>query len=210
MKKTDININYNKKLKILEIAKTIVRTDGWSQNIIKKLIKNKNISSTELTLLFPNGYRDLLRFSLKVINNTLERNIKKINIINFSLTKRIKKILLMRLEILNKDKIFYKKTFNHLLLPQNSKIMKINLYNTIDEMWYLAGDNSTDFSFYTKRLTLGAIYVNALFIFFNKSYEEAETNINKNLERISKIPKIKDRFSLLKDNLPIFLRGFFN
>ena len=42
MKKTDININYNKKLKILEIAKKIVRTDGWSQNIIKKLIKNKN------------------------------------------------------------------------------------------------------------------------------------------------------------------------
>ena len=116
----------------------------------------------------------------------------------------------MRLEIFNKDKIFYKKTFNHLLLPQNSKIMKINLYNTIDEMWYLAGDNSTDFSFYTKRLTLGAIYVNALFIFFNKSYEEAEININKNLERISKIPKIKDRFSLLKDNVPIFLRSFFN
>ena len=45
--------------------------------------------------------------------------------------------------------------------------MKINLYNTIDEMWYLAGDNSTDFSFYTKRFSL-AIYVNALFIFLIK------------------------------------------
>ena len=29
-----------------------------------------------------------------------------------------------RLDILNRDKIFYKKTFNHLILPQNLKIMK--------------------------------------------------------------------------------------
>ena len=210
MKRTETNINFSKKIKILEIAKIIVRKDGWSQNIIKKIIKDKNTSSTELTLLFPNGYIDILSFSLKVINNTLERNIKKTNIINFSLSKRIKKILLMRLEIFDKDKIFYKKTFNHLLLPQNSKIMKKNLYNTVDEIWYLAGDNSTDFSFYTKRLTLAAIYVNALFIYFNKNYLEAEININKNLQRISKIPKIKDRFSFLKNNLPILLKGFLN
>ena len=34
-----------------------------------------------------------------------------------------------------------------------------NLYKTVDNMWYLAGDNSTDFNFYTKRLTLALIYV---------------------------------------------------
>ena len=58
-----------------------------------------------------------------------------------------------RIEIINEDKIFYKKTFNHLLIPQNSNVMKKSLYNTVDTMWYLAGDNSTDFSFYTKRIT---------------------------------------------------------
>ena len=116
----------------------------------------------------------------------------------------------MRLGLLNEDKIFYKKTFNHLILPQNSKIMKKNLYNSIDNMWYLAGDNSTDFSFYTKRITLAAIYVNALFVFFNKDIKSAELNIEKNLKRISKIPKIKERFSFIKDNIPIFLKGLLN
>ena len=122
----------------------------------------------------------------------------------------MKKILSIRLNILNDDKIFYKKTFNHLLLPQNSRIMKKNLYNTVDNMWYLAGDNSTDFSFYTKRLILAAIYTNALFVLFNKDLEEANQNIDNNLERISKIPKIKNRFSFIKDNLPVFLKGILN
>lgn len=209
MKKINNNLNHKKKLFILENAKKIVRKDGWSKNILKKLLNN-NTTASDLTFFFPNGYKDLLNFALKEINQSLDVKIKKINIINFPLSKRIKKILFYRLEILNGDKIFYKKTFNHLLLPQNSKIMKKNLYYNVDNMWYQAGDNSTDFSFYTKRLTLAVIYVNALFVLFNKDIQDAYSNIDKNLKRISKIPKIKDRFSFIKDNLPIFLKGIIN
>ncbi len=209
MKKIENNTNYKKKLKILEDAKKLVREKGWSKDIFNKLINNKEKNS-DLVFLFPNGYEDLLNLALIEINKILENKIKKINIINFSLTKRIKKILLMRIEILENDKIFYKKTFNHLLLPQNSKIMKKNLYNSVDNMWYLAGDNSTDFSYYTKRITLAAIYINAIIIFYNKDIKKAESNIDTNLKRISKIPKIKERFSFIKDNIPVFLKGIIN
>jgi len=206
MTKTKDNIDYKQKLVILENAKKIVRKDGWSKNLFSKLISN-SLSRNDLIYLFPNDYIDLLNFSLEEINKSLETNVKKINIINFPLNKRIKKILLIRLEILNQDKKFYRKTFNHLLIPQNSKIMKKNLYKSIDSMWYLAGDNSTDFNFYTKRIILAAIYINALFVLNNKSFQEAELNIDKNLKRISKIPKFKDRFSFIKDNLPGLLKG---
>ena len=88
--------------------------------------------------------------------------------------------------------------------------MKKKLYNSVDTMWYLAGDHSTDFSFYSKRLTLAAIYTNALFVFYNQDIEKAGSSIDKNLERISKIPKIKEKFSFLKDNLPLFIKGIIN
>ena len=203
------NNNYKQKLKILDSVKNIVRKDGWSEKIFQKLIDQKFIKS-DLNYLFPNGYTDLLIFSLNEINIELEKKIKKINIINFPLSKRIKKILLMRLEILNNDLIFFRKTFNHLLLPKNSKIMKKNLYNSIDNMWYLAGDSSTDFSFYTKRIILAAIYTNSLFVLYNKNLKNAESNIDKNLKRISKIPKIKEKFSFIKENMPIFIKSFMN
>ena len=96
------------------------------------------------------------------------------------------------------------------MIPQNVKIMKKNLYKSVDSMWYLAGDNSVDFNFYTKRITLAIIYTNALFVLFNKDFQEVEINIDKNLKRISNIPKLKNRFSFIKDNLPTILRGLFN
>tara|TARA_B100001057_G_scaffold315534_1_gene315648 strand:- start:2827 stop:3453 length:627 start_codon:yes stop_codon:yes gene_type:complete len=208
MKKVNLK-DYTNKLKILERIKRIVTSEGWSKNITKKII-NKNINSKELAYYFPNGYIDMLKFSLVEINHLLEEKISKINLIKLPLNKRIKKILMKRLEILNEENKFYKKTFYHLLMPQNSKILKKSLYRSVDMMWYLAGDNSTDFNFYTKRITLAGIYVSAIFILFSKNIDEAEINIDKNLERISKLPKIKERFSFIKDNLPIFFKSLFN
>ena len=83
----------------------------------------------------------------------------------------------------------------------------VDSYNAVDEMWYLAGDNSTDFNFYTKRAILSGIYVNALFVLFNKDFKQVEINIDKNLKKISKIPKFKERFSFIKDNIPVILKG---
>ena len=203
------NSDYKKKIKILEHAKNIVRIKGWSESTFKNL-KNEAFKNADLVNLFPNGYKDLLEFSILEINNLLEKKINRYNIINFPLNKRIKKILLLRLDILNGDKLFYKKTFNHLLLPANSKLLKKCLYNSVDKMWYLAGDNSTDFSFYTKRIILAFIYTSAIFTLNNYGLERAEENIDKNLQKIAKIPKIKERFSFIKDNLPIFIRSFIN
>ena len=209
MKKKYNNSDYKKKIKILELTKKIVSIDGWSEDVLEKLV-NKNINNSELAYYYPNGYKDILKFSLDEINYSLEKIISKTNIINLPLNKRIKKILMTRLEILNKDKKFFNKTFNHLILPQNTKILTKSLYKSVDTMWYLAGDNSTDFNFYTKRLILSGIYVSTLLIFFNKNIEEAENNIDRSLKRISKIPKLKERFSFIKKNLPIFLKSIIN
>ena len=203
--------NSNNKIKsiILQKCKKIVSDEGWSEKVLKQLLQN-GVEKSDLVTFFQYDYKELLKYSLEELNKSLEKEINKINIINYSLNKRIKKILMYRFNILNNDKEFYKKTFYHLLIPSNNKIMKSSLYKSVDTMWYLAGDNSTDFNFYTKRLILAVIYVNALFVLFNKNFDEVESNIDRNLKKISKIPKIKDRISFIKDNIPIFFKSFLN
>ena len=106
---------------------------------------------------------------------------------------------------------FFSKEMKHVEenIDKNLKrISKKILYNSVSTMWYLAGDNSTDFNFYTKRLILSGVYTNALFVFFSKEMKHVEENIDKNLKRISKIPRIKERISFIKDNAPKFLKSF--
>ena len=43
-------------------------------------------------------------------------------------------------------------------LPENVTDSMAELARLADEMWFLAGDKSVDFSWYTKRATLSAVY----------------------------------------------------
>ena len=208
MKKQNNTKNKIKSI-ILQKLKKIVSDEGWSEKVLKQLLHN-GVEKSDLVIFFQYNYKELLKFSLEEFNNSVEKEINKINIINYPLNKRIKKILMLRINMLNNEKEFYKKTFYHLLIPSNNKIIKSSLYKSVDTMWYLAGDNSTDFNYYTKRLILAVIYANALFVLFNKNFDEVELSIDRNLKMISKIPKIKDRLSFIKDNLPVFLKSFFN
>ncbi len=45
-----------------------------------------------------------------------------------------------------------------LALPWNARLATCLTAETVSAMWYAAGDNSADFSWYTRRATLAAIY----------------------------------------------------
>ena len=108
---------------------------------------------------------------------------------------------------MNKNKNFYKKTFYFLLIPGNYKLLSAYLYKSINLMWYIAGDNSTDFNFYTKRIILSIVYSSVVLHFINnESMFETEKKLDNNLLKVSKMPLIKDKIQLVKKSLPSFLR----
>ena len=125
--------------------------------------------------------------------------------------KRIKKIILTKIKIINKHKDFYRRTFYFLLIPINYKLLTAYLYKSVDLMWYISGDNSTDFNFYTKRMILSGVYSSVILHFIsNDSLLETEKKLDNNLLKVSKIPLIKDKIQLYKRSLPSFFQLFKN
>ena len=204
-------VNLNKlRYQILLKAKEHVSKCGWNDKLFYNIAAKSKFKFSEIAVLFPEGYITLLEMYLDTVNDQMTEDSKKINLIRLRVHERVKELVILRLKIMSREKELISKTYFHLLLPQNYKIASRCLYKAVDQIWFVAGDNSTDFNFYTKRITLAAIYINALFIFFTKDINQANLNIDKNLKKISKIPKIKERFSFIKDNLPLFLRGILN
>ena len=86
-------------------------------------------------------------------------------------------------------------------LPINSKKSIGILYRTCNSIWRTIGDKSTDFSFYTKRVSLAAVYSSTLLFWLNdtsKDQEETSLFLDRRLNDISKIPQLKRPFSLIK------------
>ena len=104
---------------------------------------------------------------------------------------------------MNKDKKFYKKIFLNLLIPNKKFLFSNQLYKSVDQIWFIAGDSSTDFNFYTKRLILGAIYSRTMLFFFNNDDQEGlEHLLDQNLKSVSKIPKLKSKVKIFMKYFP--------
>ena len=68
-------------------------------------------------------------------------------------------------------------------------------------MWRIAGDKSTDFSFYTRRISLAAVYTSTLLFWLNDNSEnnvETEFFLDRRLKDISKIFSFKKPLSDVK------------
>ncbi len=206
MKKAN-KILYNRRLKILKYAKTIIADHGLTSNTFKKISYESKIEINEIELLFPEGRSDLIQFILDELNKNLEEYCKKIDLIRLPVHKRIRKILLSKIYIMDKEKKFYKKIFLSLLLTNKKFSIPSNLYKSIDQIWFISGDTSVDFNFYSKRIILAAIYSRVILFFFNNDNQKGlEDLLDKNLKRVTKIPELKSKLNIIKDYFPNIIK----
>ena len=177
--------------------------NGWNKLLFKKISLQKKIHLGELEILFPKGYEDMLELSLDNLNYKLEDIYKYYNFKKKPLHKKIKEIIITKINLINKKKNFYRRTFYYLLVPSNYKLMIKQLYKSINLIWYISGDNSTDFNFYTKRFILFLVYSTVILNFLkNDDLIETEKLLDDNLYKVSKIPKIKEKFKIVKKSFP--------
>lgn len=125
-----------------------------------------------------------------------------------SVTLKIKKSLISRIYSDGKRKIFYKALSNYYFKNSNMLQAAKNRWSSVDCMWNLAGDKSTDYNYYTKRSLLFSIYNKAMHTYTNSkelNFEETSLVIDNSLEKIAKFNKFKKNFTL--NNIP-FIRVF--
>ena len=203
MKKSQNNYLLKKRQEVLRLAKGFVSENGLTKNCLENISKKYGLNTDETDLLFPQGNIDLIKFALEQLNNDLEVYCRQIDLIRLPIHKRIRKVLLSKISLMNKDKLFYRSIFLNLLIPKKNFSLSSQIYNSVDQLWFIAGDSSTDFNFYTKRLILSGIYSRVMLFFFNNNNQkELENILDKSLKRVSKIPEIKSKIKIFKDYLP--------
>ena len=93
--------------------------------------------------------------------------------------------------LVNKKKFFKKVLKPNSILGANKILFKI-----ADEIWFLAGDKSTDYNYYTKRIILMKIYA-ITFSFFvfddSKNLEKTKKFLDKEINLVLKFGSLKKK-----------------
>ena len=191
------------KLDLIKILNTILQylNSGLDlQNSIIKTIKvlklNKKQQEFVNKEILNDGINSLVNLIGQVINQEMNKNKPK-NFPNFRVNEKIKFFVLHRLRII--DKFFDKKIIFSLIFKQRS-LVRLNkmLFNICDEIWFLSGDTSTDFNYYSKRFILMNVYTFSFMYFLKDNsddFSKTEIFIDKQIKSVLTFGKLKSKIS---------------
>jgi len=202
--------NTNIKYDLVKAMLSHVPFDGWTWIAMEngavdiKFEKSKtaNIRMDIYKNLFKNGAIDFIDIFSEIIDVEVKNNYNHLENKPQRIPDKIKKIILMRLSLCYKYKDAIRSSLSITALPNNSKKSIKLLYRTCNNIWRISGDNATDFSFYTKRVSLAAVYTSTLLFWLNDSSineENTEYFLDRRLNDISKISNFKKPFNVLKN-----------
>ena len=171
------------------------------ENAAKKLKIKSEEKERLLNNNFPKGYESLNKELNSLINSMMDKSKKPNNFKKLRLNEKIKYFVTKRLQLT--DEILDLKKLAKINLkfksPKNS--LKI-LFNISDEIWFLAGDKSLDFNFYSKRFILMSIYLNSFLYSISKKnidLNSLENFVEKQIKGVLTFGKLKSKFKSLID-----------
>jgi len=168
-----------------------------------KIYKNPltNENKIELKNFFENDLVNTIKAFNDYLDDKMEDSFSKTKKNKQRTPEKIKSLILNRISASLDFKDGIVSSLGFMSLPQNSKPSLKMLYNTCDRIWRVSGDQSTDFSFYTKRLILSGVYSSTLMYWIQDDtgdLKNTEDFLNRRLEDVSKIGKAKQFSSKLK------------
>jgi ubiquinone biosynthesis protein COQ9 len=179
--------------------------DGWTGRGLAAAARQAGVPAERLHDLFPRGPRDAVAWFSHWADRQAMAALAERHLDNVRVPKRIEAGILARLDCLAPHREAVRRGAALLALPGNAPLALKLLYDTVDSLWYAAGDTATDFNFYTKRGLLAGIYASTmLFWLDDRSIDGAETKafVERRLADVARIPKLRARVGRTIDRLP--------
>ncbi|MDP9056450.1 MAG: COQ9 family protein [Pseudomonadota bacterium] len=152
--------------------------DGWTLAAVYAAAARLGISGDVARLAFPgkNPAMAMIAAWIAAIDARMARELPTETLVAMPIRQRIRRLVTFRLDAVGQAEEALRRALAIMAMPRNVAQSLALGWHSADGMWRLAGDTATDFSHYSKRATLSAIYASTLLIFVDDHSEaKAET-----------------------------------
>jgi len=129
-----------------------VPVEGWTLSTLRRALADIGAEPLDAELLFPGGVRDMIEAFIDLADREMPM------VTEGKLHERVRAVIAARLAWLRPHREAVRRAMGILALPGHARLAASCTARTVDAIWHAAGDRSADFAWYTKRLTLAAIY----------------------------------------------------
>jgi ubiquinone biosynthesis protein COQ9 len=191
------NADYHERVELVRACLMHVPFDGWSKQTLELAAGDCDIEISQIARILPGGVNQAIEVYARLADEDMVTAFNEMmldaSVKPEGMTAKIKALVLIRLEQASPHKEVVRATLRYLRNPKQAKLGQQLLFQTIDQMWRAAGDDATDFSFYTKRGLLAAVYSATLLYFMadnTGSMDGTSAFLDRRLKEVLKLPKL--------------------
>ena len=168
--------------------------DGWTRQAVDSAARQLGIDPVQARLAAPKSQAALIDLYIQEVDRGLEAYFTPKRLSKLKIREKIRALVWTRLETMAPAREAVRRALAILALPQNIPLALRISWRTTDLMWRIAGDTSTDFNHYTKRMTLGAVYASTLLVWLDDNSEgwtDTAAFLDRRIEDVMKFERMK-------------------
>ena len=168
--------------------------DGWTAKAVESAAAQLGIDPAQARVAFPKRKPAMVDAYIQGVDRELEKRLPAAILADMKIRERIRALVWGRLEIMGGAREAVRSALSILSMPQNLPLGARIGWRSADLMWRLAGDASTDFNHYTKRMTLGAVYGSTLLAWLDDQsdgWTETAAFLDRRIDDVMRFEKFK-------------------
>lgn len=168
--------------------------DGWSDKALDAAAQAIGVPPERAHLAFAGSPGQMIDAWFASIDRHMSDALPPEKLTAMRIRERITALVLARLAAAAPYREALRRALAVLAMPHNAAMATAIGWRSADVMWRLAGDNSTGFAHYTKRMTLLGVYGATLLVFIDddsEEYSETRAFLDRRIEDVMKFEKFK-------------------
>ena len=168
--------------------------DGWTKAAVDSTAKQLGIDPTQARLAMPKSQTGMIDLYIQEVDRALEAWATPKRMAKLKIREKIRTLVWRRLETMGPAREAVRRALAILAMPHNVPLALRVAWRSADLMWRIAGDTSSDFNHYTKRLTLGAVYGSTLLAWLDdqsEGWSDTAAFLDRRIDGVMRFEKFK-------------------
>ena len=184
--------------------------DGWTMACARTAAPAAGVTPEDVERLFSGGPIEMVEHYGDLADRRMLVELAQRDLPGMRIRDRITTAIRVRLQQHEADREAVRRAVALTAMPLYAATAARMLYRTVDAIWRVAGDTSTDFNFYTKRATLAWVYSATLLHWLDdesQGQEESWAFLERRIEDTMLIPKLRGRLQKAMQAVPNPMRA---
>lgn len=190
---------------LLPLILAEVPFEGWSRKALLAAGHLMGYDALTVERAFPGGPVEVIEYWHDQADAAMVAALASQDLTVLRLRDKVALAVKMRLDAAAEHREAVRRAMALLALPIHGALAMKLAARTVDTIWRAVGDRSSDFSWYTKRASLGAIYGATLLYWLEDRSEGSEASwqfLERRIDTLMLLPKLTNRVKAITDKVP--------